>query len=174
MLRSIVFACVLLGGSGAAFAGPEDFKKGPVFENYGAVAFVPGVEFDASTQFKVAFDVASAAEEGEINRRLESAARFINMHVAAGMPLENINLAVVVHGPAAMDLVTDDRYGSENANAGLIAALIDAGVSIQLCGQTAAYRDIAKSDLLPGVGLSLSAMTAHAELQQRGYSLNPF
>ena len=79
-----------------------------------------------------------------------------------------------VNSDIGNDLVTDDRYGSENANAGLIAALIDAGVSIQLCGQTAAYRDIAKSDLLPGVGLSLSAMTAHAELQQRGYSLNPF
>ncbi|HCE21170.1 MAG TPA: hypothetical protein DF282_01490, partial [Hyphomonas sp.] len=47
-------------------------------------------------------------------------------------------------------------------------------VRIILCGQTAAYRDIEKSDLLPGVEIALSAMTAHAKLQQDGYSLNPF
>ncbi|HBH44411.1 MAG TPA: hypothetical protein DDY28_08390, partial [Hyphomonas atlantica] len=43
-----------------------------------------------------------------------------------------------------------------------------------LCGQTAAYRDVTKADLLPGVEMSLSAMTAHAQLQQDGYTLNPF
>jgi intracellular sulfur oxidation DsrE/DsrF family protein len=56
----------------------------------------------------------------------------------------------------------------------LIGALTDAGVRIILCGQTAAYRDISKDDLLPNVELALSAMTAHAQLQQSGYTLNPF
>ena len=73
-----------------------------------------------------------------------------------------------------MDLVTDERYGAQNANAGLIAALIDAGVRIELCGQTAAFRDITQEDLLPGITMSLSAMTSHALLQQEGYTLNPF
>jgi hypothetical protein len=29
-------------------------------------------------------------------------------------------------------------------------------------------------DLLPGVEMALSAMTAHALLQQQGYTFNPF
>ncbi|QOW23003.1 DsrE family protein [Novilysobacter avium] len=127
-----------------------------------------------TTRFQVAFDVATAAEPEKLNRQLESAARFINMHVAAGVPKENLKLAMVVHGGAAIDLTSDAKFGSVNPNAGLIAALQEAGVSIQLCGQTAVARDIRADDLLPGVTVALSAMTAHAQLQQAGYTLNPF
>ncbi len=42
------------------------------------------------------------------------------------------------------------------------------------CGQSAASNHIANADLLPGVKMSLSAMTAQALLQQSGYTLNPF
>jgi len=159
---------------GAAVAGPDDFKTGPLIEAYGGVAEIADARLDAETRFKIAYDVAKAADTGEINRRLETAARFLNMHAAAGVPSENMQIAIVVHGGASKDLVTDARYGGENANAGLISALIDAGVSIELCGQTAAYYDITQEDLLPGVSMSLSAMTSHALLQQDGYTLNPF
>lgn len=115
-----------------------------------------------------------AAKAGRVNARLESAARFLNMHASAGVPVQNMSIAIVVHGPAALDLVTHGKYGTENANAGLIEALHEAGVTIELCGQTTAYRDFSRSDLLPGVSLSLSAMTSHALLQQDGYTLNPF
>lgn len=174
MRALFIIALLTLAACGPASAGAENFSTGPAIEDYGAVADVPGIKLGADTQFKIAFDVAAPAEEGKANRRLESAARFINMHAAAGVPVENMDLAIVVHGPAAMDLTKDARFGGENATAGLVAALLEAGVSITLCGQTAAYRDIDESDLLPGVALSLSAMTAHAQLQQDGYTLNPF
>ena len=118
----------------------------------------------------VAFDIAEASEGDAINRRLETAARFLNMHARAGVPATNMQVALVVHGPASADFTKRD----DNPNADLIAALIEANVSIILCGQTAAYRGIDQDDLLPGVTLSLSAMTAHAQLQQQGYTLNPF
>ena len=159
---------------GTAIAGPEDFKMGPVFDTFGGVANVTDTRLTSETSFKVAFDIAKAADDGQVNRRLDTAARFLNMHAAAGVPLENINLAIVVHGGASKDLVTDEKRGGENANADLIAALIEAGATIELCGQTAAYYDIEQSDLLPGVSMSLSAMTSHALLQQAGYTLNPF
>ena len=170
MKKTILMAVISVLSAGYALAGPEDFKTGPVIEAFGPVASVPGASVEAGTGFKVAFDVADAADASAINRRLESAARFLNMHAAAGVPAENIEIAVIVHGPAALDLVRSDT----NANADLIASLIEAGVTIELCGQTAAYRDIAAEDLLPGVTLSLSAMTSHALLQQDGHTLNPF
>ena len=43
-----------------------------------------------------------------------------------------------------------------------------------VCGQSAAYYGVATDDLLPGVEMALSAMTAHALLQQQDYSINPF
>jgi intracellular sulfur oxidation DsrE/DsrF family protein len=124
--------------------------------------------------FKVAFDLGKAAGEGSVNRQINSAARFLNMHHAAGVPSNRLQLALVVHGSAHRDLLTDEAYGSFNPNAELIALLLEQGVGIYLCGQTAAYNDISPEDLLPGIELSLSAMTTHALLQQAGYTLNPF
>ena len=173
---AMALACLAVGCviGATAMAGPEAFAPGPLIDDYGPHATVPGAAVDAKSVFKVAFDVSEAAEPGETSRRLETAARFLNMHAAAGVPPAHMRVAIVVHGKAAMDLVTDARYGGDNANAALIAALVDAGVTIELCGQTAAYYDIAASDLLPGVRMALSAMTAHALLQQQGYTLNPF
>lgn len=171
MTRTLIAALLSLGLAATAHAGPEDFHPGTAIPDFGKIADVASADaIPADTVFKVAFDVAKAADEGQTNRNFDSAARFINMHVAAGVPLDQIHVAIVVHGPAASDLT--DR--EDNASAALIAALIDSGASITLCGQTAAYRDIAASDLLPGVSMSLSAMTAHAQLQQDGYTLNPF
>jgi intracellular sulfur oxidation DsrE/DsrF family protein len=79
-----------------------------------------------------------------------------------------------VHGGAYRDLLNAESYGGDNPNAPLIEQLIAHGVTIELCGQTAAYRDVSEDDLLPGVTISLSAMTSHALLQQQGYTLNPF
>jgi intracellular sulfur oxidation DsrE/DsrF family protein len=170
-MRLALYALAGLAFAASAHAAPEDFTTGPIIEDFGPVATVLGADPVApETLFMVAFDVADAAEEGKANRRLETAARFLNMHGAAGVPASNMQLAIVVHGPASADLTNSES----NASAPLIAALIDAGVSITLCGQTAAYRGIDQDDLLPGVTLSLSAMTKHAQLQQQGFTLNPF
>ncbi|KCZ56996.1 hypothetical protein HY29_07580 [Hyphomonas beringensis] len=161
-------ACVL---ALPALAGPEDFTMGPAIEGYGPVAQVPdATRLSKDSVFKVAFDTSLAAQPGKLNRTLEGAARFLNMHEAVGIPASNIKLAVVIHGPAAEDLLDVE----DNANAPLIAALQKHRVRIILCGQTAMYKDIRQSDLLPGVEIALSAMTAHAQLQQEGYTLNPF
>lgn len=179
MRQPLAFLAICLLPS-VAFAGPDNFKTGPVFEAFGPVATVAGAQaLLASSEFKISFDAAKASESEALNRTLESAARFINMHAAAGVDPANIDVAVVVHGGAAFDLLKAEpfaarRDGAENPNAALIDALTNHGVRIILCGQTAAYRDISVDDLLPGVEMALSAMTAHAQLQQVGYTLNPF
>ncbi|GGB71376.1 DsrE family protein [Blastomonas aquatica] len=156
------------------------FHAGTVISDFGPVAMVEGHEpLPADATFSVAFDVGEAAKPGAINRTLESAARFINMHAEAGVPREAVRVAVVVHGPASFDLTNAAAYnqkhgGASNANLAAIAALIENGAEIHLCGQSAAGQGITRADLAPGVKMSLSAMTAHALLQQRGYTLNPF
>jgi len=184
MLRGMFISVAAMGftlaGSSLSWAGPEQFTKSPIFKDFGENAPIEtDMVIPRRAKFKVAFDAAKAAEPGKANRTLNSAARFINMHAAAGVPEKNMKLAVIVHGPAAFDLLNAQTYaakheGAENGSAALIKALTEQGVRVILCGQTAAYRDISKADLLPGVEMALSAMTAHALLQQNGYTVNPF
>lgn len=165
---------------GAAADEPSPFKTGPVFEAFGQSAKIASAApIPEGTVFKVSFDVADAADPGEMNRSINSLARFINMHAAAGVPMENINVALVVHGSASNELMSDAAFGAKfdgakNGNKALLQALMDKGVPVILCGQSAAYHKIDPDDLLPGVEMALSAMTAHALLQQDGYTVNPF
>jgi intracellular sulfur oxidation DsrE/DsrF family protein len=100
------------------------------------------------------------------------------MHVASGVPLENIELALVVHGKASLDLLDNKTYQKaynvDNANKPLIEALLKNNVRVILCGQTAAAYEITLPQLIKGSQIELSAMTAHALLMQQGYSVNPF
>lgn len=156
------------------------FHTGPVFDQFGEHAAVEAdMLIPKGTVFQIAFDRTDGAEPGEISRAINTPARFINMHVAAGVPLRNIHLALVVHGKAGVDLLTDAAYAKRhpvkaNANIPLVKALLEKGVRFIICGQSAAASGIAKQDLIPGVEMALSATTAHALLQQQGYTLNPF
>ena len=171
-MRSLVVSvAALLAGAGPLHAGEDAFTTGPVFDDYGPNAAVD-VTLDLPENFSVkhSFDVFKRDENGGLNRTLVSAARFINMHARSGVPVENMSVAVVVHGAAVKDVSNPDA----GDNAALIAALTEKGVHVIVCGQSAAYYDVATEDLLPGVDMALSAMTAHAMLQQDGYTLNPF
>lgn len=172
--RALALAAILLAAPAANAADPPGFTRGPVIADFGPVADVPGAEpLPANTHFKVIFDVGEAAQAGTVNRGLESAARFLNMHARAGIPPENINVAIVVRGTAVHDVTAHPQPNHNNPNAPLIAALIAHHVDIYVCGQAATHAGVGANDLLPGVHMVLSAMTEFALLQQQGYTLIP-
>jgi intracellular sulfur oxidation DsrE/DsrF family protein len=105
-----------------------------------------------------------------VNKNLVSVARYLNMHARNGVPVEHLQLAIVVHGPAVKNLLHTDG----NPNLELIALLQDAGVSIYVCGQSMAFGGFAKSELANGVKIALSAMTMLTTLQSDGYALLPW
>ncbi len=181
MPRLAIFAAIFLLAAPTSAQDLSAFKTGPVFQDFGPHAPVEGQDFSIPEEMDlfITFDVAKPAEDGKINRTVESAARYVNMHNAAGVEPARVRAAVVVHGKASLDLLTDkawaarDRDGG-NATGAAIPMLADNGVRIILCGQSAAAYGITKEDLVPGVELALSAMTAHAVLQRQGYTVNPF
>ncbi|WP_379545480.1 DsrE family protein [Qipengyuania sp. DSG2-2] len=182
MLKAVIGFVVLTAATGALAQEPDmgRFSMGPVFEDYGPAAEVEAtMPIPEGATFRVAMDAAKQADEG-VNLTLFSASRLINMHAKARLPVDATQVAVVVHGKATLDLLTAEAYaarfdGAENPNVGLISALTDHGVRIILCGQSAAAQGVDETaDLLPGVEVALSAMTAHALLQADGYTLNPF
>ena len=183
-MRIALTIALALAATPLAAQDRSAFKPGPVLTEYGPHAPVPGVDrLPADSRFSIAYDVSAPAPEGGLNRGFEAAARFLNMHVAHGVPQENIRLVVVVHGKAALELLGNAAYGAipaagangaANPSAGLVTAMLEADVRFILCGQSAAAYGINPEDLLPGVEMSLSAMTAHALLQKDGFTVNPF
>ncbi|WP_233356244.1 DsrE family protein [Henriciella aquimarina] len=172
LVTALAAACLF---SAQAQTADQGFVKGPVFEDYGPAAQVgDDLAIPADLDLKVAFDISEGSEDGKINRRFETVARFMNMHATAGVPRDQLHPAIVVHGAASKDLLQPEAGSEASPTYGLIRALLDEGVPIYLCGQTVAVRGIDEEDLIPGVQVALSAMTAHAVLASEGYSLNPF
>ncbi|MFV1986446.1 MAG: DsrE family protein [Gemmatimonadota bacterium] len=162
-------------------AAAQSREYGPVIHSAGPVFDVPDPDFETPTdmELRIAWEMVDPAPAPEqLNTHLVTAARFLNMHARAGVPLENLHLALVVHGQAGKALLDDIGYrekeGVDNPNKELIRELHDAGVRIILCGQTAAARDLPRERLLPEVEVALSAMTALLVLQEEGYHVNPF
>ncbi|WP_340063361.1 DsrE family protein [Ascidiimonas aurantiaca] len=156
-------------------------KNGPVIEKFGGVYEVPDPDFEVSAteELKVVFDVdQSTSEHQNLNPRINTAARFLNMHAQSGFSTENLKVTLVIHGAAYKDILNDDAYkelfGTGNPNAKLIEALDAAGVDIIICGQTAAHRNIDKTDALPQIQWALSAMTVLIHLQNTGYRMIKF
>ena len=176
-MKQLIFALVMISASQLGFSA--DFNTGPLIKSFGKHAPVTQTQaLKPNQKFKVVFDVSKQTEEGKVNRSFESLARFLNMHVANGIPAENIELALVVHGKAGFDLLKHadykSKYQSSNPNIALLDELVKNNVRIFICGQSAAYLGIKNEQLHAGVNVALSAMTANALLQQEGYTLNPF
>jgi len=156
-------------------------KTGTVITEFGKTFDVKNPDFktDISSELKVVFDVGrSFGDSTKVNPLLNTAARYLNMHVDAGVPIENLKVALVIHGGAANDILNTTKYttkfGVPNPNTPLISALAKNGVQIILCGQTAAYRNINTSDVHPDIQFALSAMTALVQLQNDHYKLINF
>lgn len=179
MLRAALLTALLLSAPALA-QSREGFGPGPVLPDVGPIAPVESdLALPKGAKFKIAFDLHSRAEPGALSRQIETAARTLNMHVAAGVPQKDVQIVLIAHGPAAQDLLNPESYakrtdGKANGSLDAVKKLLGAGVEIYLCGQTAMGQKITKADLIPGVKMSLSAITAHAVYQQRGYTLNPF
>ncbi|SNZ00084.1 DsrE family protein [Flagellimonas pacifica] len=156
-------------------------KAGPVIADFGKVHKIDNPDFktNVNSDFKVVFDITNSPESHiEINKTIETAARFLNMHAQSGVPESQLKVALVVHNKASKDIIQNkvyqNRYGVPNPNYNMVKELMNAGVEVILCGQSSKSRDFPKEELIPGVKISLSAMTALIQLQNEGYQLIKF
>ncbi len=159
----------------------QEKKAGPVITEFGKVWPIDNPEFktEKDRDFKVVFDIMSSPENhDQINASIETAARFLNMHAQHGIPIDKLKVALVVHNKASKDIMTPEayteRYGVSNPNFELITALIDAGAEVIFCGQSSLSRDVPTENIIEGVQMSLSAMTAIIQLTDQNYTLIKF
>ena len=165
----------------AGFAQTAQHEYGPVFDDIGPTFKIENLDFvpDSTAQLKAIFDIDYMPKDSMAsNSLISSLHRFLNMHVKSGIPESNISLAFVLHGASTKDAMTDEayqkKYGVKNPNTYLIETLAERGVDMYICGQSASYAWISKSDLLPDIKLALSAMTVLTIYQSKGYSLIKF
>ncbi|MCL6265809.1 DsrE family protein [Flagellimonas myxillae] len=163
------------------YMNSQEKKAGPVIEEFGPVWAVenPGFETDTKAEFKVVFEIADTPESHTtLNKTIETAARFYNMHAQSGVPVSQLHVALVVHHKASKDIIDQQaylkRYGVKNPNFDLVKSLLDSGAQVILCGQSSYSRNIPKEDLIPDAQIALSAMTALLQLQNQGYHLIKF
>ena len=174
-----IFSLVANSESANKDTGPKSMK-GPIFTDYGPVFKMEDrdVSLEKGFKYKVFFDVVESAKETfNRNRRIESVARFINMHALNGVKLEDMEIAVVLHGSATRDALNqqayEDKYLDENPTLDMIEQLHAKGVKFYLCGQSLYFMGHKKSDLAPQIQLALSAMTTSTQLQAKGFTLIP-
>ncbi|MDT0539853.1 DsrE family protein [Croceitalea sp. P059] len=163
------------------FLFSQEKKMGPIIKDYGKVWSIKNLDYQVKldSEFKVVFDIMNSPKDvNQRNASIETAARFLNMHGQSGVSKENMKVALVVHNKASKDIITNEaykaRYGTDNPNAEMVQQLIEAGVEFVFCGQSSLSRNFPIEETVPGVQLSLSAMTALIQLQNDGYRLIKF
>ena len=156
--------------------------SGPVINSGGPTFLVEGATFEVPEghEFKAVWEIVTRQEDvSQVHPDFVTIARFLNLHVRHGVPEEQVHAAAVVHGGGWVALLHDDAFGERfdgqaNPTKTMIEELLANGVEIVLCGQTAGARGVDPAELLPGVQLGWSAMTALNIFQTDGYQLNPW
>jgi intracellular sulfur oxidation DsrE/DsrF family protein len=162
-------------------AQKDKTQEGPFFKDFGTTYKVKDVDLllDKDTNYKVIFDVFThPGKKNSVNPLLNTVARFMNMHGHTGLDKEQMQIVVVVHGEAIPNMLREEEHqkalGKSNPNAKLVKALEKAGVETYVCGQSLTYKGYEKKQLIKGVKMSLSAMTALVHFQKEGYQLINF
>ena len=151
----------------------------PIIEGYGGVQYDPAYEeaFSPDENYKLLFDVTSSGKKDGVNRGLWRVARTLNLMAACGVPKENIEVVVALHGGATQVALSDTAYQEifekANPNAVLLSQLAENGVSLFVCAQAMVGRSYPLDQLYPSVRLALSALTVVANYQKKGFILIP-
>ena len=188
-MRRLAATAVLTGGLliGPLTTAPQGQassslqSSGPVIDSAGRSFQVDNPTFvaPAAHVFKAVFEINAGGDAPEPNEQLGTIARFYNLHVRHGAPEKNVRAAAVFHGQGWTALLTDaafaKRYGGRpNPSRRLTEELLAHGAQLVLCGQTAGARGISRDELIPGVTVAISAMTALNVLQSQGYGFIPW
>ena len=188
MIRTLLCSLALLPATAhadqpfekPAKASTADALQFPRIKSAGGVHALQGdVDMPtASAMHRVVIDAtAGDTTDTGINRRLDAAARAVNLYALAGVPADKLSVAVVIHGKATPVILSDasfqSHFGKANPNAALIADLRAAGVEIFVCGQALRHGGYTATDVRKDVHVALSAMTKLVDLQAAGYGLIP-
>jgi intracellular sulfur oxidation DsrE/DsrF family protein len=183
LARQLATAVVLAAPLSAQAPGSLNQQaSGPVITAAGQSFGVqePTVATPSRGELKALFDITvGGGDTVTVNEQLGTMARFLNLHARNGVAESRLKAAAVIHGSGWTALLSDSAFaarfgGKPNPSRKLVEELLQHGAQLVLCGQTAGARNIRRDELLPGVTVSVSAMTAMLALQNDGYRIIPW
>ncbi|MEP7313686.1 MAG: DsrE family protein [Pseudomonadota bacterium] len=175
--HTIIATALAVGVLAPALARADAALLPPLIPGYGEVTPVenPGERPDPKVDYKIVLNSTKGGSDSSPVPFLDKAAKVANLLAQSGVPAEHRHVVVIMQAaatPAVLNAAGLKARGkSANPNADLIAKLNAAGVSVRVCGQALAAAQIARSEVLPGVQVDLSALTTVSALQLQGYAL---
>jgi intracellular sulfur oxidation DsrE/DsrF family protein len=149
-------------------------KSGGIFEVSDAVE-----KPDPKLKYDIVIELFSAPDNPkEVNQALNNIARLINLHVMGGVPKENLNVVVAIHGEATYS-ITDTktyqkRYDCPNPNLDVYKELAEKGVKLFVCGQSLVARKVERPTITPEIKIATSMLTVVTTHQLRGFAYMKF
>jgi intracellular sulfur oxidation DsrE/DsrF family protein len=134
---------------------------------------------EANMKYKLLFNFTAGTSDSikvkSANRGLAEIGRIINLHIAAGVSKENIEIVIVSHGKALFALLNNEafkkQFKADNPNLGIIGELQAAGAKFIACGQAMQFLDIGSESLTPTVKIATAAKVELSTYQLKGYAM---
>lgn len=147
----------------------------PAIKQFGKVTQLSKATHQPRPGTKLLVDVTRGGKPEELNPSLDKLAKYVNIYAGAGAEPAKLNMAVVFHGEATSIVLNADAYAAKfktqgNPNLDLLHQLHEAGVELNVCGQTLISNGDKPEDVAVFVDTAVSAVTAIANLQADGYS----
>ncbi|MEX2300586.1 MAG: DsrE family protein [Bryobacterales bacterium] len=156
-------------------AAPPAELEYPKIKGHGGVFRIAGEPELPQSGSKVVVDVTSGDQDGGVNKGFARAARFVNLFALG--KVENFQMAIVLHGAATKESLSDEAYtklfSKPNPNRELIRQLRAAGVEILVCGQALNHAGYDPAQTADEIKVALSAATAIINRQMQGFAYLP-
>jgi intracellular sulfur oxidation DsrE/DsrF family protein len=185
-MRSFAMLSLALGLFAAVSAQAQEPEfVFPLIRGYGGIAVQPAAAEPPQAGAKIVFDITADSSPVEVNRALESVARYLNLNAQAGNKATDLKLGLVLHGKATRCALSDAAYArvtaasdaepaslavDKNPNRPLLAELKKHGVELYVCGQSLARNKYALRDVASELTVAASAMTVNVNKQRAGYA----
>lgn len=154
----------------------------PIVKGYGGIYNIEGVveELEKGEKVRVIIELVSGNEAPEeYSFWVNNIARLMNLHGIEGVSSTDLDVKVIVHGPAVMDLLSHGNYFEKyriarNPNIPVLQALDKAGAKIIICGQSLIMRDLGRNEIWEDALVATSALTTITKNVADGYVLIKF
>lgn len=134
---------------------------------------------DSTMKYKLLFNMTlwpkDSVSRRKLNDGLAEVGRVINLHVAAGVPKENLELVIVIHGGALNTYLSNEafhkKFNVDNPNLAILKQFSDLHSRLLACGQAELFFNIPAESMIPAVKTALSAQVVLSTYQLKGFVL---